>query len=250
MSYYNYSIGKKINSAAMKATATDSISDMVATTTVLICTCISYFTNFSIDGYCGVFVGLLIVYAGFHAAKDTISPLLGQPPTKEFVEQIETLVLTHEELIGVHDLIVHDYGPGRLMISLHAEVPANGDMVWYHDLIDNIERELNDKLNCHAVIHMDPVMLDDEETLYLKDQITKIIKQIDEIITFHDFRIVKGPTHTNILFDLLVPYNFHLEDEQLISQIQDKVHELHNNYYIVIKIDKNFVSIDKKSVDK
>lgn len=158
MFLYNRRTGKKIDSAAMTATATDSFSDMLSTTVVLAATLIGHFTGLHIDGFCGLLVGLFILIAGLRSAGETISPLLGQPPQKEFVDKIEQIVLSHDEILGLHDLIVHDYGPGRTMISLHAEVPASGDLLHLHDTIDNIERELKKELHCDAVIHMDPVM--------------------------------------------------------------------------------------------
>ena len=150
MYLYNRSTGRKIDSAAMMATAADSLSDMLSTSVVLIATLIGKFTGLQIDGWCGLLVGIFILYAGFSAAKDTISPLLGQPPQKEFVEKIESIVQSYPQVLGIHDLIVHDYGPGRVMISLHAEVPASGDMLHLHDTIDNIERQLHRELHCDA----------------------------------------------------------------------------------------------------
>lgn len=196
MYLYNRSTGRKIDSAAMMATAADSLSDMLSTSVVLIATLIGKFTGLQIDGWCGLLVGIFILYAGFSAAKDTISPLLGQPPQKEFVEKIESIVQSYPQVLGIHDLIVHDYGPGRVMISLHAEVPASGDMLHLHDTIDNIERQLHRELHCDAVIHMDPVMNDDEETQELKKQVTCCLHELDKSLNLHDFRIVKGPTHT------------------------------------------------------
>lgn len=240
MAYYNHRIGKIINSAAMKATATDSLSDTLATAVVLIATLISHFTGFTIDGYCGILVALFICYAGLQAAKDTVSPLLGQAPDPEFVKQIHEIVLSHEGIIGIHDLIVHNYGPGRVLISLHAEVPADGDILTMHDIIDHIEHELRDTLHCQTVIHMDPVCVDDEETNSLKGIVSGYLAEIDTTITMHDFRIVKGPTHTNIIFDIVVPYQFRLTDAELIQLITDKIKAENPNYFAVIEVDKKF----------
>lgn len=238
MSFYNRKIGKKINSAAMLATATDSLSDTLATTMVLLATLVSHFTGAMIDGYCGVLVGLFICYAGIQAAKETISPLLGQAPDPAFVQQIYDLVLSQEGIIGIHDLIVHNYGPGRVLISLHAEVPADDDVLVMHDRIDLIEHKLRDTLHCSAVIHMDPVCVGDEETAQLNEQIRCIITGIDSSITMHDFRIVKGPTHTNIIFDVVVPYRFKMTDEELTAAITEKIQELNPSYFAVIEVDK------------
>lgn len=241
MAYYNRKIGKMINSAAMLATSTDSLSDTLATTVVLIATLISHFTGFTIDGYCGVLVGLFICYAGINAAKDTVSPLLGQAPEPEFVEQITDIVMSHEGVIGIHDLIVHNYGPGRVLISLHAEVPADGDILTMHDMIDLIEHELRDTLYCQAVIHMDPVCIDDEETNTLKELVTGYLAEIDSTITMHDFRIVKGPTHTNVIFDVVVPYGFRLTDAELVKVITERIQAENPNYFAVIEVDKKYV---------
>ncbi|MDD2971894.1 MAG: cation diffusion facilitator family transporter [Lachnospiraceae bacterium] len=237
MAYYNYSIGKKINSAGMKATATDSLSDTLATTVVLLSTLFTHFTGILIDGYCGVLVGCFILFAGFSSLKDTINPLLGQPADKEFVQQIESIVMAHSTILGIHDLIVHDYGPGRVMISLHAEVPAKGNILVLHDEVDNIEHELQTKLNCSAVIHMDPIMNDDPETIALSEKVKEILHTIDETLQIHDFRIVKGPTHTNILFDVLVPFHYQMTDEALKKEIQGSVQTWNPTYFTVIQVD-------------
>ena len=242
MFYYNNSIGRKIDSAAMRATATDSLSDTCATAVVLAATLIGHFTGLHIDGYCGALVGIFIFYAGINAAKETLNPLLGQPPEEEFVRQIDQIVMAHEEICGIHDLIVHDYGPGRQMISLHAEVPAEGNILEVHDIIDNIENELRAKLGCDATIHMDPIVTSDEHVSAMKAAVVSIIKGIDEVIDIHDFRVVTGPTHTNLIFDMLVPYKFYISDEELMVMIEKEVkRKLGSNYNVVIKVDKDYV---------
>ncbi len=240
MSLYNTRISKKINSAAMKATAIDSLSDSLATTAVLIATLISHFTGVNIDGYCGILVGLFIFYAGFSAIKDTINPLLGQSPDPEFVQNIEDIVLSYDIVLGIHDLIVHDYGPGRRMVSLHAEVPASGNLLTLHDTIDNIEHELRNTLQCDAVIHMDPICNDDKETLELKEYALNSIHKLSAELTLHDFRLVKGPTHTNIIFDVVVPYNFTYSDSEIREYLSNEFSVLNQNYYTVIDIDKAY----------
>lgn len=247
MFYYNNSIGKKIDSAAMRATAMDSLSDTCATAVVLAATLVGHFTGLHIDGYCGALVGIFIFYAGISAAKETLNPLLGQPPEKEFVEQIHQLVMAHEEVCGIHDLIVHDYGPGRQMVSLHAEVPAEGDILEVHDIIDNIENELRAKLGCDATIHMDPIVTSDEHVSDMKAAVVSIIRGIDEIINIHDFRVVTGPTHTNLIFDVLVPYKFYISDEDLTAMIERQVKKkLGNNHNVVMKVDKSYVQTNSK----
>lgn len=243
MALYNRRISKKINSAAMLATATDSLSDSLATAVVLASTLVAHFTGLKIDGYCGVLVGLFICYAGIGAAKDTISPLLGQAPDPEFVKQVNDIVMSYDGVIGIHDMIVHNYGPGRVIISLHAEVPADGDILNIHDMIDMIEHKLHDTLHCSAVIHMDPICVDDEETLSLKEKVGEYINEIDSSITMHDFRIVKGPTHTNVIFDIVVPYDFSTTDEQLVKIISDRIKQENPNHYAVIEVDKQYAQI-------
>ena len=241
MFLYNRGIGKKIDSPTMRATAMDSFSDVTATSVVLISTLISKWTSWNVDGWAGLAVALFILYTGIQAAKETISPLLGQPPEKAFVEKIERIVLSGKGIIGVHDLVVHDYGPGRVMVSLHAEVPADGDMIHLHDAVDNIERELKRECGCEAVIHMDPVAVNDAETNRLRAEVEALVKSIDEKLSLHDFRVVPGPTHTNLVFDLAVPFGFSLTDEALKQAVGERVHSLEGECYAVIEIDKTSV---------
>jgi len=242
---YNRKFGKRIHSEAMLATSMDSLSDMGATAVVLISMLVSHYTSLQIDGICGVLVALLIFYAGINSAKETINPLLGQPPEPEFVEHIEQIVSAEEEIIGIHDLIVHNYGPGRVMISLHAEVPADGDILALHDMIDNVEHRLKDELHCAAVIHMDPVCTKDEKTLELKQVVTGIVKEVDPVLSIHDFRVVTGPTHTNLIFDMVVPFDFPVSDVDLADQIQKKIWKYNPVYFAVIEIDKAYTKVKK-----
>lgn len=240
MYFYNKRIARKIGSPAMMATAADSLSDTLATAVVLFATLADHYTGRHVDGWCGILVGLFIGWSGINAAKDTINPLLGQPPEKEFVEKIEHLVLSHKEVLDIHDLLVHNYGPGRVMISLHAEVSADGDILALHDTIDNIERQLQKELRCSAVIHMDPVVTDDENVNELKELVTAIVKEMSPQLNLHDFRVVKGPTHTNIIFDVLVPFHFKMNDGQIRRFIDERVKKINSNYFTVINIDKSF----------
>ena len=240
MAIYNYHYGKKLNSAGMKATATDSLSDAVATGAVLACTVISYFTEVSLDGYCGLVVGALVFWAGIRAAKETIDPLLGQAPEPALVERIKAEVMTDPDIIGVHDLIVHNYGPGRMLISLHAEVPSDGDILVLHDKIDLIEHRLRDSLQCSAVIHMDPVSVGDKEVEQRKLQVEGYLASIDERLTLHDFRIVKGPTHTNLIFDIAVPFRLKLSDRQLVQEVTRMIQADTPNCFAVIEVDKQY----------
>lgn len=240
MFLYNRRIGKQLNSEAMLATSMDCLSDMAATAVVLASMLVSYFFDVQIDGICGTLVALLIFYAGFNSAKETISPLLGQPPEAEFVKRIEEIVLAEEEIVGIHDLIVHNYGPGRRMISLHAEVPADGDILILHDIIDNVEHKLKEELLCPAVIHMDPVSTKDEETLRLKAMVKQIVEEIDPVLSIHDFRMVKGPTHTNLIFDMVLPFDFALSDTETADKVQNAIWRIDKTYFAVIEIDKAY----------
>lgn len=240
MFFYNRRIGKKLNSSAMQATALDSLSDSVATTAVLLATLVSHFTGWKIDGWCGILVAAFILWSGFGAAKDTMDPLLGTPPSHEFVDQIRQLVLAHPTIIGIHDLVVHDYGPGRMMISLHAEVSASENVLELHDEIDNVERELQEKLGCEAVIHMDPVVTDDGITAKTRKRVQELVHCIDDDIDIHDFRMVSGPTHTNVIFDAVVPFHFRLTDAQVEEKIRTAVRMLDGNYYAVVHVERSY----------
>lgn len=242
MFVYNRLTAKKISSVAMKATSVDSLTDCIATFAALVAMFAGKLFDLHIDGWCGMVVSLFVLYSGFSSAKETISPLLGQPPEKELVEEIEKTVLAHEEILGIHDLVVHDYGPGRMMMSLHAEVPSDGDILKIHDIIDNIEKELNAKFNCEAVVHMDPIMTEDAETNMLKERTIGIIGEIDPELKTHDFRIVSGETHTNLIFDVVVPFKFKLSDRELIKVIETKLNEnSEKKYYTVINIDRSYI---------
>lgn len=241
MSFYNRNIGKKIRSAAMKATALDSLSDTVATTVVLVSALISRFLDIHIDGWCGMAVSIFIFYAGFSAARDTLNPLLGQPPEPEFINELETLVMNHENVLGIHDLIVHDYGPGRVMVSLHVEVPAEKGILELHDTIDNIEDEIREDMKCEAVIHMDPVVTSDPQMLKLKKDVRALLKKIDVQLSMHDFRAVSGPTHTNLIFDIIVPFKYKLSDKEIAKKVESEIRKnLGNQYNAVIKVDKPY----------
>lgn len=239
MMCYNHSLGKALQSSAMVATAKDSLSDMVSTSVVLLCTFLYWVSGINLDAYCGILVGLFIFYTGVTAMIDTINPLLGQAPDPEFVKHIEEIIKREPAILGVHDLVVHDYGPGRVMVSLHAEVPASGDMLETHDMIDNVERTLEEELGCPATIHMDPVANDDERTKELRDMVGSILQEIDTVITMHDFRIVPGQTHTNLIFDVVIPYQYHMSREELIKRIQSELWKCSEHFYAVITVDRN-----------
>ena len=242
MSYYNRSVGNKINSAAMKATAADSLSDSISTAAVLAATLIAHFFHVDIDGWVGVAVACFILYAGYNAARDTIDPLLGQAPDPELVTDVEKTVLSFPPIQSIHDMIVHDYGPGRLMISLHAEVPADGDLLEMHDTIDLVEQTLREKFHCDAVIHMDPIVTNDEQVLKMRSKMHQLVQVIDKRITVHDFRMVTGPTHTNLIFDVACPFDLKQSDEEVKRQVEEIVDLLDGNYNAVVTVDRIYAS--------
>ena len=241
MALYNRSIGKKINSAAMVATGIDSLSDTVSTAAVLVAMLVGKWSGLMIDGWVGMVVALFILYSACRAAMETVGPLLGQPPEPEFVQHIQQLVMSYPDIIGIHDLIVHDYGPGRCFVSLHAEVPANGDIIALHDVVDTVEKELNNALSCLTTIHMDPVVNDGGLTLQTRQRVQDIVRMIDPAINIHDFRMVAGPTHTNVIFDAVVPHNFPLSDREVADRIRSGVRALDGNYFAVVEVEKSYI---------
>lgn len=242
MALYNTHIGNKISSPAMKAVAADSLSDMAATAVVLVCSLLERFFGIQIDGWAGLAVSLFIFYNGIKAAKETIAPLLGTPADKETVSEISRIVLETPCVSGLHDLLVHDYGPGRKFISLHAEVPAGADILEIHDHIDNLEKVLYEQLGYQAVVHMDPIALDDEETQQLTETVRSFAKSLSDEVNIHDFRMVRGETHTNLIFDIVVPFKFCMTDDEVRAAITAKIKaELGEQYNTVIQVDKSFI---------
>lgn len=242
MYLYNKAVGKKIRSAAMAATASDSLSDTAATAAVLLAMLVGHWSGVQLDGWTGLLVALFILWSAVQAARDTVSPLLGQTPDPLLVKEIEELVMAHDAVVGVHDLVVHDYGPGRRIISLHAEVPADGQVLALHDVIDNIEAELSRKLHCEAVIHMDPVVVGDPQVDALHEKVAALVRTIDPRITIHDFRIVPGATHTNLIFDAVIPFDERLTRPQVAAQICQLVQGLDGRYRAVVKIENSYVN--------
>lgn len=241
MSIYNRRIGKKINSSAMVATGIDSLSDTISTAAVLVAMLVGKFSGLMIDGWVGMLVAFFILYSACCAAMETVGPLLGQAPEEEFVQRIEELVMAHDEVCGIHDLVVHDYGPGRVMISLHAEVPASGDILELHDMIDGIEMELRQQLDCEAVIHMDPIVTDDALTTELRQKMALLVKEVEERATIHDFRMVMGPTHTNLIFDAVVPFGTEKSNRQIEEEIKARVREMEGTYFAVVRVENSYV---------
>lgn len=242
MCFFNRKMGDKIDSAVLRATAMDSLSDVAATSAVLAGFVIGYWARVNLDGYLGVLVALFILYTGVSTAKGTLDLLLGEAPDPEFVKQIQQEVLSYPEIIGVHDLIVHNYGPGHSVVSLHAEVPCDVDILKIHDTIDNAERDLKKKFDCEVVIHMDPIITDDKETNEIHQKLSSIVRLLDSRVTIHDFRMVKGPTHTNLIFDIVVPHQFRLTDDQAVESLRQAVKALDARYEIVVNVDKAYTA--------
>lgn len=242
MCFFNRKMGDKIDSAVLRATAMDSLSDVAATSAVLAGFVIGYWARVNLDGYLGVLVALFILYTGVSTAKGTLDLLLGEAPDPEFVKQIQQEVLSYPEIIGVHDLIVHNYGPGHSVVSLHAEVPCDVDILKIHDTIDNAERDLKKKFDCEVVIHMDPIITDDKETNEIHQKLSSIVRLLDSRVTIHDFRMVKGPTHTNLIFDIVVPHQFRLTDNQVVESLRQAVKALDARYEIVVNVDKAYTA--------
>lgn len=240
MFFFNKSLYKKINSSALRATALDSLTDCIATTVVIMGLGISYYTEINIDGWLGIAVAIFIIFTGISTFRESLSPLLGNAPDAEFVDGIRETVLNDEMVVGIHDLIVHDYGPGRRIISLHAEVPCDQDIIKAHDAIDLVEKTLERKYNCLATIHMDPIALNDRYVNELKYNIAEKVAEVDENLSIHDFRVVKGETHTNVVFDLVVPYKFRFNNNIVRELVSQKVNELDPTLIPVMHIEKSF----------
>ncbi len=240
MFFYNRGIGKKINSAGMKATAMDCVSDCAATTVVLISVIISAATGLNIDGWCGAAVSIFVLFAGFKSAFETIQPLLGMSPDEEFVRDIESAIMEHKMVVGIHDMVVHDYGPGRQMVSVHAEVDGSENIFIIHDEIDIIEQELHKKFGCDVVIHMDPIETDNEAVNTYRTQVSQLVKELYSGATIHDFRMVPGPTHNNLIFDAVIPYEIKEKEDIIEERICGEVREKLPKCNAVIKIDRPF----------
>lgn len=240
MFYFNKVLSKKINSSALRATSLDSLTDCIATSIVLIGLLISKYSGLVIDCYLGIAVAIFILIAGVNTFKDSLSPLLGTPPDAEFVDEIKEVVLENEMIVGIHDLIVHDYGPGRCIISLHAEIPCNEDILKAHDTIDLVEKVLERKFNCLATIHMDPIAVDDEYTLSLKRKAMDVIAEINPEFSLHDFRVVHGETHTNLIFDLVIPYELKITKNEIKSLVKEKIQAVDPKLIPVVHIEKSY----------
>ncbi|MBR3635237.1 MAG: cation transporter [Lachnospiraceae bacterium] len=238
MAYYNSSMSKKLSSVALKATAKDSLSDVGATSVVLISVIGAYMWKLPLDGFGGLIVGIMILFAGISAFKDTVDPLLGKAPDEELIKEIENIVMSDERILGMHDLIVHDYGPGNMMVSLHVEVPYKEDILKLHELIDRIEYDLRGVIDCEPIIHMDPVVDDDDEVNKARECVEKVIASLGDDVTYHDFHVIKNDKNLNLIFDVVIPHGYGTDDDELKDEISDKLRKMDDRYLCIIQIDK------------
>lgn len=243
MLFFNRYMGREIQSETLLATAADSRNDVITTAVVLAASLISHYTSLDLDGWMGILVGLFILYSGFGLIKDTLDPLLGKAPDPELVQYIQQKIMGYEGVLGTHDLMVHDYGPGRLFASVHVEMAAESNVIESHDIIDTIEKDFFEQDNLHMVIHYDPIVTGDEAVGNLRKWLAKKVKLIDQRLTIHDLRMVPGISHTNLIFDCVVPHEFPLSDKEVRNRIQELVSEEYEGYLCVITIDKSFAAL-------
>ena len=239
--FFYKKIAKTIDSAAIKGNAYDSISDVISTTAVLISAIVARVFEISIDGYISFLVSIFILYTGAKAIKEIIDILLGSSPDPEFVKEIEEFVKNYDLVVGIHDMMIHDYGPGRKIISFHAEVPADINIGKAHDVIDRIEQDIFEKYNCITTIHMDPIVVDDEEINSMKKTTEEIVKSINKEFSIHDFRLTDGGERINLIFDLVLPREGEFDKEQIRKEVQEKIHKINNKYYAVITVEHSYV---------
>lgn len=241
LAFFNRYIGKKIDSPAMTAAVTDSISDTVATAATLVSLILSQFTSFPVDGVFGIVVALFIMYSGFGILKETISIILGKPPSKELVDELIEFILNHDDIIGIHDLMIHSYGASRTFASVHAEVPSTVDILKAHDTIDLIEREVQKRFGIQLVIHLDPLVVNNKRVNELREFVDADCRGIDPSLHIHDFRVVDGPTHTNLIFDVVVPFGFRYSEKQVKEMLEERIHEQNENFYAVITAESSYI---------
>lgn len=240
LALFNRKIGKSINSDTVDAVVKDSLSDMAATAVSIISLVLSRYFDIPFDGIFGVVVSLFVIWAGIGVFRTTTASLLGQPPEESTVKMLEEKIMSYDGVFGVHDLIVHDYGPGRCFVTAHAEVPSTADIMESHDLMDIIEQEIRNETGYIITLHMDPIVMDDEKTNAAREMVTEIVKEIDSALSIHDFRMVSGPHHTNLIFDVVLPFSCKIDSSDVIDMINKKLSSLEKNYYAVVTVDRNY----------
>ncbi len=238
LAIFNKKIGKKINSSILRATSVDSLSDVATTSAVLISMVISHYTGFATDGYMGVAVSLFIFIAGIKILAETKNSILGSPPDKETLDEIYRITAEYPEILGIHDMIVHNYGAGNTIASLHAEVDGSANVFDTHDVIDNLEKRLFSELGVRATVHMDPIVTDDEQVNELRERTLAAVKEIDERLDIHDFRFVLGKTHSNLIFDISAPFELKMSDEEIKRGVSDKISRIDPSFFAVITVDR------------
>ena len=239
LAFFNYRLGKKIGSDVMRATAVDSLSDTLSTAAVLVATLIFRFTGLDIDAWVGLAVALFIFWAGIRILRETQNSLLGEAPVKEVTDAIDRIVSGYPAILGIHDMMIHSYGPGHSFASFHAEVDGADDVYESHDVIDEVERRIWDELSIVCTIHMDPINTDDALTTELREETAELVREIDPRITVHDFRVVPGVTHTNLIFDVAVPFELKMTVPEIKEAVSEKIREKHENYYAVVTVDRS-----------
>lgn len=242
LALFNRKLGKKIDSPAMSAVVADSLSDIAATSVTLIALILSnFFPSLHIDGWLGIIVACFVLKAGYGIFKETLGALIGEPPTKETVNDIEEKIMSYEHVTGIHDLILHNYGPGRFFGSVHVEMPSDIDVLISHDIIDNIERDIYNETGIQLVIHYDPLEVDNERVKELRNVVSAIVRRLDEKLTIHDFRVVDGPSHTNLIFDVVVPHKFPMSSDDLMAEISSEIYKINPRFFTVMNIEHSFV---------
>ena len=240
MFFFMNKMDKAVNSGSLKATAQDSLNDCIATGAVLVAMVIAKIWLINLDAVIGVLVALFILWSGFNTARDTLSPLLGEPPEQSLIDSIESHIMSYEEFSGIHDLIVHNYGPGRQFASVHVEVPEDINIVLCHELIDRCELEIKESLGVETVLHMDPIATNDEVICEMRGKISAIVSEIHPTMSIHDFRMVEGENRTNLIFDVLIPAGYTATEKELRKNISSKVKEIDEKYFCVITFDRDF----------
>lgn len=242
LAFFNKRLGKKIDSPAMTAVVADSISDIAATSVTLTALILAnFFPTLHIDGWLGIVVACFVLKAGFDIFRDTLSSLIGRPPSKELVEEMKNKIMSYDHVSGIHDLIMHNYGPDHFFATVHVEIPADIDVMVGHDIIDNIENDIKKEMGIDLTIHYDPLVVNNERVTELREMTEEIVKGISSDLSIHDFRVVDGPMHTNLIFDVVLPYGFKEKPNDIINEISLKISEVNNTYFTVIKAEHSFV---------
>lgn len=242
LAFFNKSLGRKIHSPAMTAVVADSISDIAATSITLIALILSnFFPNLHVDGWLGIVVACFVLKAGLEIFRDTLSTLIGKSPSKELVEALKKKILSYDHVSGIHDLIVHSYGPGRDFATVHVEMPSDLNVMVGHNIIDDIENDVKKEMGIDLTIHYDPIEVNNERVTELKEITESVVRKVNPELSIHDFRIVDGPMHTNLIFDVVIPYGFKESPKEIISEISSQISEINSSYFTVIKAEHSFV---------